>query len=263
MKRVLVWVGAAIIVAGAAAAAAWFEGGLFHGSAGPAVEQSSWKPLPHPPGDRPAPMITMIREFGDWHLACVKRRQAPEGPKFGFIQNFGIAKQPSDEGKPGPCHVFIMMRNGSDPRQTVMLGVAYRIGDTAPDIMIMYPTVFKPTVIYDVTGQVIDPTKKQKVKGGFFKGQMLQNNAQYQESRSQDVAVQLARKTLVIPTRMCVRGRCFGRLTDIEPDDLASGSTIVLRLPGKPHEPPRIVDVPTDGLAPALAELGRLAASPS
>jgi hypothetical protein len=212
--------------------------------------------MPHPPGDRPQPLIATIREFGAWHLACTKRPN--ETAKVGFIQNFGITQ--SDEGKANPCHVFIMMRNTTDPKQTVMLIVHYRIGMASPEIEVMYKTVYRPDVAYEPTGQILDLSKKEKPKlrGGNFRGQKLLESPEYQEARSQDVGLQLTRKTLAIPTRVCHHGHCFARLPDADVTDLETTSKVELRLPGKPHQPPRIVDVPTDGFQAALAELSRL-----
>jgi hypothetical protein len=260
MRKVLVWVGALVVVAGAAAAVVHFDGNLFRSSPTQATAASSWEPMPHPPGDRSQPMIALIREFGVWHLSCVKRPKEP--PKVGFIENLGIVQQ-SNQSKAHPCRVFIMMRNTGDPKQMVMLMVHYGIGVGSPEIEVMYRTVYRPDVAYDPSGQILDLSKKgkAKLKGGFWRGQKLLQSPEYQEARSQDVGLQLTRKTLAIPTRLCHRGHCFARLMVVDIADLETTSKLVLRLPGKPRQPPRIVNVPTDGLRAALTELGRLSNS--
>lgn len=257
MRKVLLWVVPVIVVAGIAIVFSRLEGGLFHGS--PSAQQTSWIAVAHPPGDRPQRDISLIKEFGPWHLACINRAQPV--PKVGYIQNFGITSDQSAIGKPAPCHVFITMRERSDPRETMTLGFRYRMGVSDPDVTVMYLTENRPNARYDSSGQILDPSKDQKFRGGFFMGQREVQNSEYQETKSQDVKVQLSRQSIAIPTRLCARGHCMAALLHAPLGTVDLRSVIVVYLPGKPHAPPRLVEVPSDGLDSAIAELRRLSTS--
>jgi hypothetical protein len=73
-----------------------------------------------------------------------------------------------------------------------------------------------------------------------------------------EVGVQLGRTRLALQTRACVQAHCLARLLSVQTGAIGPGSNIVVRLPGLPHGQPRVIDVPSDGLGPALAELLRL-----
>jgi hypothetical protein len=182
----------------------------------------------------------------------------------GAIQNLGIVESRSKPFQPRPCSVFIMMRNESAPRQTMFLGFRYRADLPNPSVSVAYITLGKPNVIYDVSG-VIDLDKKDKkgqAKGGFYRGQFASRNRGYDETRAQDVQLQLAGHKVTLPTKICVRGRCRTDVQDADIGGIGSGAKIVVRLPGPPpHGKTREVEVPSQGLAPALAELRRLSQS--
>ena len=260
MRRV--WFGvAAVVAAGAIAIAALhFRGDLFR-TPPPASPQSSWVPVAHPPGDRPKPEIALIREFGRWHLSCIRQRQQP--PKVGVIQNLGVL--PNNSERPNPCHVFIMMQDRAAPQQTMVMSFRYRSGLPAPDLAFVYTTLGKPHVFYDRSGQVQDLSKKKlTLRGGFYRDLRKAPPEERQRIQSQDIptiGVQLGRTNLTVQTLACIRGHCFGRLRSPPMAAIGSAAKIVVRLPGPPRGRPRIVDVPTDGLNAALAELGRMNAS--
>jgi hypothetical protein len=254
-----IWVGAAAVFALVAIAVAvfHFRGDLFR-SAPPAGPQTSWVPVPHPPGDRPKPEIALIREFGPWHLACI--RQAQQLPKVGIIQNLGVL--PSNGDRPNPCHVFIMMQDRAAPQQTMVMNFRYRSGLPAPDLAFIYTALGKPHVFYDRSGQVQDLSKKKlTLHGGFYRDLRKAPPEERQRVQSQDIpaiGVQLGRTSLTVQTLACIRGHCFGRLSSAPTAAIGSATKIVVRLPGPPRGRPRTVDVPTDGLNAALAELGRM-----
>jgi hypothetical protein len=260
MRKILFGIGALVAAGAIAVAALYLRGDLFRSASRPA-QQSSWVPVPHPPGDRPKPELALIREFGAWHLSCTKQAEQP--PKVGFIQNLGIA--PNETKRFSPCHVFIMMRDSAVPGQTMLMNFRYRAGFTAPDLVIIYTTLDKPHVIYDRTGDIHDLSqKKVKWRGGFFrdpKKAPLRANPQVQSQSIPVIGVQLGPRTLTIQTQACIKAHCFGRLMSTQTGAIGSVSRIVVRLPGPPRGQPRVIDVPADGLELALAELKRMAAS--
>ena len=260
MRKLLFGVAAVVVVGAIAVAAFHFRGDLFR-SAPPASPQSSWVPVPHPPGDRPKPEIALIREFGPWHLSCI--RQGQQVPRVGVIQNLGVL--PTNSDRPNPCHVFIMMQDRAAPQQTMVMSFRYRSGLPAPELAIIYTTLGKPHVFYDRSGQVQDLSKKKlTLRGGFYLDPRKAPPEERQRVQSLDIPtirLQLGHTSLTVQTLACIHGHCFGRLSSAPTAAIGSALEIVVRLPGPPRGRPRIVDVPADGLNAALAELGRMNAS--
>ena len=266
MRIVWTWIVPLIVVAGIVIGISYFQGDIFHHTPQDVPQQQDvWVEVPHPPGDRVKPEVPVVKEFGAWHLSCARRPgelPAVAVPKVGYVQNFGIAQV--QNGKPDPCHVFLMMRDRSAPRQEVMIMFRYLEGSDTPDLAMIYTTLCKQQVIYDKSGHVHDLTKKEKWKGGFYTDSKFAPPGQKLEAQSKnipEVGVQLGRDSFSIPTRACMMGRCAAHQSFSQSDAITPGIGIVIRLPGPPHGQPRIVNVPSDGLGPALAELARMRTS--
>ena len=262
MGKVLIGIGAVVAASAVVVAALYFKGDLFHRS--PPARQSHWVVAPPRPrsGNRARAMAqySLTKEFGPWRLTCTQQAtQQATTPKVGFIQNLGIV--PSGKGKPLPCQVSIRMQDEAAPGQTMSLGFRYRAGSANPDVFAFYMTLGRPNVLYTPTGQVVDLDKKQKMKGGSYMGQFASRNPGYQEAQAQEIHLQLAHQNFTLPTMHCVRGHCLAHYMEADVGGIAPGAKIVVRLPGPPHGKPRDVDVPSQGLDSALAELRRLSQS--
>jgi hypothetical protein len=198
------------------------------------------------------------KDFGPWRLTCNRQEGAP---KAGVIQNLGIVENETAPFKPHPCQLFIMMRDAAAPRQTMLLSFRYRADLSNPEVSVAYITLGRPNVTYDESGQMIDLDKKQKAKGGFFRGQFASTNPGYEETKAQNVHLQLAGHNFTLPTKFCRRAHCRANYRDADVGGIGPGAKIVVRLPAAPHGQPRDVDVPTQGLDSALTELRRLSQS--
>jgi hypothetical protein len=253
MRSILVWVGSFIAVAVIVVAAIHFKGNMVPGS--PSAMQSHWVVATPTPDKRSKAQILLRKDFGPWRLTCVRQEGAP---KAGVIQNLGVVEGESAPLKPRPCQVFIMMRNEAAPSQTMLLGFRYRADLPKPDVSVAYITLGRANVIYNESGQIIDLDKKQKPKGGFFMGQFASRNPGYEETKAQDVHLQLAGQKLALPTKFCMHTHCRATYQDADVGGIGPGAKIVVHLPAAPHGRPRDVDVPSQGLDSALAELRRL-----
>jgi hypothetical protein len=258
MRSVLVWVGSFIAVAVVVVAAIHFSGNLVPGST--PAKQSPWIAATPPPDKRSNARFSLRKDFGPWRLTCNRQAGAP---RVGVIQNLGIVEDQPAPFKPLPCQVFILMRNTAAPGQTMLLSFRYRADLPKPEVSVAYITLGKPNVIYNETGEIIDLDKKQKQKqrGGFFMGQFASRNPGYEETKAQDVHLQLPRRELALSTKFCMHGHCRAASRDADVAGIGPGSKIVVRLPGPPHGQPRVVDVPSQGLDSALAELRRVSRS--
>jgi hypothetical protein len=264
MRIIRMWVVPLIVVAGIATGVSYFQADMFHRSiADAAVQQRVWLAVPHPPGDHVQPQVPMVKEFGAWHLACLKGWQE-HAPRVGYIENLGIVSTTDTFGKAEPCHVFIMMRDPAAPQQTMMMSFRYLTGIDAPELAVLYTTLGLRHVVYDPTGRIHDLSRKEQSKGIFFTDLTHAPSGENPPVQSQNipkVEVQLGRTTLTMPTTACLSGHCFAHLRSAQTGEIGPGIRIVVRIPGRQHGQPRVVDVPADGLRAALAELGRLKAS--
>ena len=260
MRSVLVWTGSLVVVAVIVIAAVYFRGHSVPGS--PPAAQSRWVAATPAPDQRLQARFSLRRDFGPWRLTCLRQEGAP---KVGVIQNLGIVSGSAAPLQPRPCQVFIIMRNEAAPRETMLLGFRYRADVSKPDVSIAYVTVGKPNIIYSETGELVDLDKKQdhkqKMRGGFFMGQFASRNPGYQESKAQDVHVELSGQKLTLPTKFCMRAHCRATSGGADVAGVGPGTKIVVRLPGPPRGQPRDVEVPSEGLDSALAELRRLSQS--
>jgi hypothetical protein len=255
MRIVWTWIVPLIVVAGIVVGISYFQGDIFHHKPqGVPQQQDVWVVVPHPPGDRVKPEVPVVKEFGAWHFACLNRpgQPPPPPPKVGYIQNLGLTEDQT--GKQEPCHVFISMRNSAAPWQTMILNFIYRRGMDEPEFDVLYTIFGKKHVLYDTNGQIHDLTKKEKWKGGYY---MKPGENMQVQHEIPEVAVQLGGTSLIVPTGGCVSGHCFARLLSAQTGEIGPKARITVRLPGPPHGQPREVNVPSDGLMPALAELER------
>ena len=264
MRFVLKWIVPLVVVAGIVIGVSYFQNGMFHRATQGAPDQKDvWIPEPHPPGDRVQPGLPVVKKFGAWRYACQKTLAQASAPKVGYIQNFGIVPANDQVGRPEPCHVSILMRDTAAASQTMWMTFRYRRGLAEPQMAIIYSMPGAQHVIYDRTGQAHDMTnKKDKLRGGFF---MDPNRApeklRVQAKQIPTVVVQLGRESVTAPASACMMGHCFARVPTVRTDDLGTHSQIVVRLPALPGGKPRSIDVPADGLTPALAELSRTRSS--
>lgn len=266
MRIVSTWVVPFVVVAAVVIGVSYFQGGMFHHTPQNAPAQGEndvWVPVPHPPGDRVQPQLPVVKEFGAWHYACAKSAEQSQAPKVGYIQNFGIVSSEGQYGKPEPCHVFIMMRDSAAAGQTMVMAFRYRKGIDQPQLAVIYTTSGGAHVIYDRTGQMHDLTKKEKMRGGFFRdpNRAPDEKLRVEAKQIPIVGIQLGRESVSALTTACMKGHCFARFTAIRTADFGSQSQIVVRLPALPRGKPRQIDVPAEGLATALAELARTRAS--
>lgn len=266
MRSVLIWIGSIVAVAVVVIATVHFTGNFpFMGNrvpVPPPAKQSHWIVAPPRPDLRAKAQVMLRKDFGPWRLTCSQ----PQTPgKSGTTPNFPVRNfaeaGPVAPLQLRPCQVFILMRNQADPRQMMILGFRYRAGVPTPELSVLYLTLGKPNILYESSGQLVDLDKKQKAKGGFYGGQFASKNPGYQESKAQDVHVQLAGQNLTLPTRYCIRGRCRANYRGADVAGIRPGAKILVRLPGPPKGKPREVDVPSQGLDLALAELRRLSQS--
>jgi hypothetical protein len=261
------WVAPLIIVAGIVLGVGYFQDRIFHHAAtGAATEQSGqhvWVVMEHPPGDRPQPGVPIIKEFGSWHLACLKTPDQVV-PKVGYIQNFGVAQEQEKLGKPKPCHVFIMMKDPAGFRQTMLINFRYVNGFDTPELAVIYTTLGAPHVIFDPTGKMHDLTKKENWQGGFKRNIEKDPSGKTIEVKSQyipQVIIHLGAANYSLNTMACLQRHCLARLQAGQIGKVGPVSSVVVQIPGGPKGPPRVVTVPADGLDSALADLERRSAS--
>jgi len=181
---------------------------------------AQWAVVQHPLGDRLSQKTRVVREFGDWHLAC-KTEPSQPAPKIGFIRNFGILPQrPIDEAYKN-CRAFIFMANRNNPQQVMVLDLRF-----GPE-----NTLLIATAVYPVLGKVGDK-----------------------------VTLKLNQETLQLGAQACGHKRCYATLDlagqDI--DNLAKSELIAAQLPPSADGKVNDVNIPTRGLSAALAALRQL-----
>lgn len=239
MNRSLVWIGGGIVLIGAIAAILYFRSGT-------RVEppRAGWTVAARPPGDRIAPGVQMVREYGVWHLSC---RKLPGRPTASApIQNLGIAGSP-EMAAMSNCHVFTKMVNSDDRRQTVIVDFRFTQGNVELRVACLHTLTTKENVPPPSPRPLVglDPkTKELKLGPG----------------SNRDVQLVLGSQSLVLGAKGCHRGRCIA-LGTTEADTantLGSAPKVVVGLPPLSKGVVRIVRIPGQGLQPALQELRRL-----